>query len=157
MASRGGPELRDHGRLGVIWRVPGPHYNHQTVWTIFSTCKIQHQPCRNKGIRKSQDANYENTKNKAAICSRYNRGTSIQDRRNLRSLVAPLPRDGGFYLWQSRSPFSPTTFQESIKDKLFQIEWERRDIRLKLGWLCGGVGNARPNPRGCMQVEGKIN
>ena len=67
------------GNLGAAW----PHCSNQTVWSNFSTCKIHHQTCRNKEIRKSQYANFENMKN------REEPGYRIEEL--LCSLLAPLP------------------------------------------------------------------
>ena len=46
-----------------ICLAPGPHWSKQTVLSRSSTCKIHYRTCRNKGIRKNQDANYEITQN----------------------------------------------------------------------------------------------
>ena len=62
MAFQGAPVLNNHGRVRVFWAAPGLHWSNQTVWSSSSTCKTQHRTCRNKGIRKNQDANCENTK-----------------------------------------------------------------------------------------------
>ena len=67
MAFGGGPKLRAHGQFVVIWFVPGPHCNDQTVWSSSSTCKIQLQLCRNTRIRKTTMQITKIRKIKAAI------------------------------------------------------------------------------------------
>ena len=46
-----------HVRFVVIWLFPGPYCSKRALWSSSSTNNIQYQTCRNKGIRKNQDAN----------------------------------------------------------------------------------------------------
>ena len=72
----GGPRAEGALRVVVIWMLPWLHGINLTVWSSSSTCKIHHQTCTNKGIRKNQDAIHENTKIKAVILSRCRTGSS---------------------------------------------------------------------------------
>ena len=52
----GGTISKQHTQVVVIWLLLGPYCSNQTVWSSSSSCKMQRQTCRNKGMRKKQDA-----------------------------------------------------------------------------------------------------
>ena len=52
---------------GKVLGMVGHRSNSQSVSRGFTKCKIQHQTCKDKGIRKNQDANYENNKKKSKL------------------------------------------------------------------------------------------
>ena len=88
----GGPRAEAICPFGAIWLVPGLYCSNQTVGSSSSTCKIQHQTGRKKGIRKSQDAIHEQTKNQGCdIIAFTERGTMTQDIGNSSQPSGPSP------------------------------------------------------------------
>ena len=51
---RGGSELSYHGQVVVICSLVGRHRGHQSMEELYITYKLQHQTCRNKGLRKNR-------------------------------------------------------------------------------------------------------
>ena len=68
---------------------PWAPFQQPNSWSSDSTCKIHFETYRNKGIRKNQDANYENTKNQG--CNMISSKQRSQDKGPRESFAAWWP------------------------------------------------------------------
>ena len=114
----GGPGREGALPFQAIWYTFWPYSNSQTVSRRSTTCKIQHQTCRNKGIRKNQDANYENTKKQG--CNMISLQQRKQDTGSRRCLAAwwPLYRGaGGLFIFAApTSAYNYTHMLDCVRD-----------------------------------------
>ena len=101
--SGGGGRAEQPWLVGASWSVPRPYCSRLTVRISPSTCKIQHQTCRDKGIWKNQDANCGNTK--SIDCNIISFTHRDQDTGKRRFLAAcwPLCRAAGGLMSETRS------------------------------------------------------
>ena len=91
------PRSRLQGRFVVIWLIPGPHSNSQTVGVAIQHARYIMKHAGMKGYEKTRMQITKIQKIKTVTCSHYNRGSRIQDR--AASFAAGYPRGRRIKKW----------------------------------------------------------